>query len=348
MNAIEILQYPVWQGGELRCAARRDETHDSASFDLVTDALARFDFRPGQFVTIGVEIEGQRQYRAYSMSSSPSHSDALTITVRRLPGGLVSNYLLDNFRAGGSVDAMAIAGEFFLSPHEASGKLVMLSAGSGITPVMSMTRWLLERDADADIHFIYSARSERDVIFGKELLDMQQRYPKFRLDLFLDHPEGTLPCHAGFLTPERLDALVADPAASRFFLCGNQFYMDMVEGWHRARGLAAERFHKESFKPEDLSAPDDSGEVFQLSVPAFGKVTSIQSGQSLLEIMEQNAVPIIGACRSGVCGSCKCKVSSGEVERLSTATLTPEEVEQGYALACSTHARSDVTVELVF
>ena len=346
INATENLQSPAWQGGMLRCVARREETHDSASFDLASDEAGRFDFKPGQFVTIGADIDGKRHYRAYSMSSSPSRHQALTITVRRLPNGLVSNHLLDNFKVGDVLEGGATAGEFFLSPEDARGRLVLLSAGSGVTPVMAMARWLLERNADCSIQFIYSARSENDVIFRDELLAMQKNYPNFRLDLFLDQGGGTLNAQVGFLSSERLDGLIDDPAACRYFMCGNVPYMEMVEKWYRARGLAADRFHKESFRPEDVPAATDSDETYQLSVPAFGKTARIGAAQTLLEIMEKNEVPIIGACRSGVCGSCKCKVTSGEVERLSTATLTPEQVEEGFVLACSTRAKSDISVEL--
>lgn len=345
--ANEIQQRPIWQGGELRCIERRNETPDSASFTLTSDAQMRFDYKPGQFATIGVEIEDQRHYRAYSMSSSPDRDDAITVTIRRVPNGLVSNFMLDHFQVGDRLDALALAGEFFLSEAELVEKLVMLSAGSGVTPVMSMTRWALNQHPDADIHFIYSARSEQDLIFRDELLSMQQSYPNFRLDLFLDNAEGRADRHEGFLTPERLEVLLEDAAASRYFLCGGKPYMDMIESWHRRRGLPANHFNKESFIADNVPVAATDGVEFELSVPAFGKTASIRSGQTLLEIMEQNAVPIIGACRSGVCGSCKCKVTSGEVERSSTATLTPEEIDEGFVLACSTRAKSDVTVELV-
>lgn len=347
MNIITNLsQFPVWQGGVLRCIARRKETQDSASFDLAPDTPARFNYKPGQFVTVGIDIDGKRHYRAYSMSSSPLRTDAITITVRRLPDGLVSNYLLDNFQVDGRLESSVPAGEFYLAEDHTHEKLLMLSAGSGVTPVMSMTRWLLDRQPDANIHFIYSARSEQDIIFREELLAIAKRHPNFKLDLFLDNTEDRPDRHAGFLTPERLNDLVKDAAPRRLFLCGNQPYMDMVEGWYRAHGLPADRFHKESFKPESLSTAVEGGEVFQLSVPKFGKILSIQAGQTLLEIMEPNAIPIIGACRSGVCGSCKCKIVEGEVERLSIATLTSEEVAAGFALACSTRAKSDVVVDL--
>ncbi len=332
----------------MHCLERVEETHDSASFVLSPDAPGIFQFLPGQFVTIGVHIDGAMHYRAYSISSSPARMDSLTLTVRRLPGGLVSNFLLDYLQPGGRIESTEPAGEFFLTAEATADKLLMLSAGSGITPVMSMARWALERRPEADIHFIYSARSEQDIIFREDLLSMAQRHLNFRLDLFLDSANGRLDRHDGFLTPERLEALAKDAADRRIYLCGNQPYMEMIEGWHQSRGLSAGRLHKESFKPEAPEAAAENGSEYLFFAPQFGKTAKIRDGQTLLEIMEPHAIPIIAACRSGVCGSCKCKVVEGKVERASTATLTPEEIDAGYALACSTRAKSDLVVELVF
>jgi len=276
MNVIiNSTQTPIWQGGELRCIARHEETQDSASFTLASDAQTRFDYKPGQFATIGVEIKGHRQYRAYSMSSSPDCDDAITVTIRRLPDGLVSNFMMDNFRVGDRLDALPLAGEFVLTEADIVEKLVMLSAGSGVTPMMSMTRWVLKRHPAADIHFIYSARSEQDLIFRDELLEIAKNHPNFRLDLFLDNAEGRADRHEGFLTAERLDALLEDAAASRYFLCGSKQYMNMIENWHRNRALPAMHFHKESFTPADLPVATPGGQVFELSVPAFDKKFNI-------------------------------------------------------------------------
>ncbi|MBS1186645.1 MAG: oxidoreductase FAD/NAD(P)-binding domain protein [Burkholderiaceae bacterium] len=350
MNAMMNSEsYPAWQGGTLDCLERRDETADSASFVLAAGTPVRFDFKPGQFVTIGVDTASGRQYRAYSISSSPSRPESLTITVKRVDGGLVSNHLLDHFHAGSQLETSAPAGSFCLDPADVPEKIVLLSAGSGITPMMSIVRWLRDCRSDVRIHFIHSARCEADFIFRDELLALAQQ-ANFRLDLFLTQPEQTIACHTGRLTPERLDALLAEAGGnadkSRFFLCGSDAYMAMIEHWFAASGLPADALSKESFTPAELPPAETSGAVFQLTVPSFGKTAAIADGQTLLEIMEAEELPIIGACRSGVCGSCKCKVIEGEVERISTETLTPDDIAAGYALACSTRAHSDVMVEL--
>ncbi|MEA5097660.1 MAG: hybrid-cluster NAD(P)-dependent oxidoreductase [Burkholderiaceae bacterium] len=345
-NLSQSAPFPVWQGGKLRCIARFEETHDSATFVLTSDTPSCFEFLPGQFVTVGFEIDGVRHYRAYSISSSPLQSDSLSITVKRVADGLVSNRLIDSFGVGDWLDALAPAGEFHLPAPAHIGPLVLLSAGSGITPMMSMTRWLLARQPDAIIYFIHSARSEQDIIFRDELLAMARQHRNFRLELFLSKPEGSIRCHAGRLAPERLTALVGNRKEGRFYLCGHPDYMQMVEDWYHSSKLPSDRLLKEKFSPDALTEEVGNGQMFQMSVPAFGMTADIADGQTLLEVMETESLPIIAACRSGMCGSCKCKVTEGQVERLSTATLTPEEVEAGYALACSTRANSSVTIEL--
>ncbi len=340
-------QLPVWQGGVLRCTRRIEETHDSATFVLSADHPVIFNYLPGQFITIGVEINGKKHHRAYSISSTPDQSETLAFTVKRVPCGLVSNHLIDHFRAGDHLEALAPTGEFHL-PSQIFGKQVMLSAGSGITPMMSMARWLLTHRPEIDIHFIYSARTEQDVIFCDELLAMVERHPNFRLDIFLSQPKGTVWCHTGRLTPERLTALLSEATKCNIYLCGHQEYMDMVEEWHATQGLPAERFYKESFSPAALPQTAPGSDVYSLSVPSFGKTAAILDGQPLLEVLEAEGLPIIAACRSGICGSCKCKVIEGEVERISTETLTQDEVDAGVVLACSTHARSSLIVDLAF
>ncbi len=343
---VDAQLHPAWQGGSLQCIVRRDETHDCATFVLTAESPVRFDFFPGQFITLGLDVGGERHYRAYSISSCPTQSDRIAITVKRVEGGIMSNHLLDNFHVGHEVVALPPAGEFHLHPDQVPDRLVLLSAGSGITPVMSMARWLLKHRTEAHIHFIHSARSERDLIFHRELRELEMRHGNLQLEFFVSNPKSEIEVHKGRLTPERLDDLLHDAANSHIYMCGHPDYMAMIEVWHQERDYPNANLRKESFMPVEKEEVDGSGKTFQMRVPAFGVTTTILDGQPLIEIMEAEGLPIIAACRSGICGSCKCKVTAGEVERTSTETLTPEEVEAGYVLACSALARGDVEIEL--
>ena len=336
---------PVWRGETpLTCIARHEETHDCATFELAASGC-RFDYLPGQFVSVGTEIDGKMHWRAYSISSSPTRQQTLSITVKRVGGGRVSNWLLDQLRPGMSLPALAPAGEFRLEAGDVPPALALFSAGSGITPMMSITRWLLETGSKSEIHFFHSARTEADFIFGKELLALTEANPSLHLHLFLTRPQGGIACHTGRIDGERLKSLLPKTQNLRAWLCGADAYMDSVAGWLCEAGLPDEAILRESFTPPTIELADDAAR-YRIDVPAFGKSAEILAGESLLDVMEREGLPIIGACRTGVCGSCKCKVESGEVASSSSMPLTPDEIEAGYVLACSSTAKADLVIAL--
>ena len=336
-----------WHGeSPLTCVRRTEETHDTASFELAALSGGLFNFLPGQFISVGAAIEGKTHWRAYSISSSPTQSETLSITVKRVAGGLVSNWLLDNLHPGKELPALAPAGDFALQPDDLPASVALFSAGCGITPMMSMTRWLLETRAATSIHFFHSARSEDDFIFRDQLCALAAEHENLKLHLFLTRPQGQISCHHGRLDATRLSPLLPGTAHTRAYLCGQEHYMDTVGGWLRASGMPEAAISRENFAPVRADIPAPGGERFSLSVPAFGKTSEIAVGELLLDVLEREGLPIIGACRTGVCGSCKCKVVAGDVETTSSLPLSPEEVAAGYVLACSGKAKSDLALEL--
>ena len=339
----------IWRGETpLVCLARNDTVRDCASFTLAAPSAQRFEYRPGQFISLGVEIDGRTHWRAYSIDSSPSRNDALSITVKRVAGGKVSNWLLDHWRAGMPLPALAPAGEFGL-PRDLTDlprAVAFFSAGSGITPMMSMTRWLLENQCPVEIHFFHSARSESDLLFADELQALAAAHPQLHLHLFLTRPEGRLPCHAGRLGAAQLRACLPEIGGVRAWLCGQADYMDSVSAWLAAAGVAPADIHRESFFAAPATVSTDAVQ-HAVQVPAFGVETQIAEGELLLDVLERAGVPIIGACRTGVCGSCKCKVEGGAVATTSTVPLTPEEVADSVVLACSSTVSGAVSVSLV-
>jgi len=341
-----IAEHNFWQGETpLLCVGRREETHDTASFELAASDGKPFDFLPGQFLPLGVEIDGQTHWRAYSIASSPAQSQRVTLAVKRVAGGCVSNWLLDTLQPGMPLPAMKPAGDFALPPDGVPSSLALFSSGCGITPMMSMTRWLLEKRPDVDIHFFHSARREDEFIFREQVLALAAAYPRFRLHLFLTQPQGKLPCHVGRLDHARLQALLPHATDIGAFICGPDGYMDDVEGWLIADGMPAEAVCRESFAPIVCETATDAPR-FTFSAPAFGKTSEIAHGESLLVVMEREGLPIIAACRTGVCGSCKCKVVEGAVDFTNTGALHPEDVAAGYVLACSSTVKSDLAIEL--
>ena len=194
-----------WQGETpLTCVSRIEETPDTTTFVLVAATRQFFSFLPGQFISVSANIDGKAHWRAYSISSSPAQPDTVSITVRRVAGGLVSNWLLDNVRSGVELPAMAPAGDFALQAADVPANIALFSAGCGITPMMSMTRWLLETRTATDIHFFHSARSEDEFIFRDELQDLAAQHVNLKLHLFLTQPKGRVDCHRGRLDAARI------------------------------------------------------------------------------------------------------------------------------------------------
>ncbi|WP_035480500.1 hybrid-cluster NAD(P)-dependent oxidoreductase [Aliagarivorans marinus] len=342
------------RGITLRCSARIQETADTVSLRLRShDGVRPFSFHPGQFISLGIEVDGRNEYRAYSLSSTPQ-DDELQITVKRVPGGVVSNRIVDNIEVGSELPILAPAGEFNLNQcppvaNHGRSKVLMLSAGCGITPVYSMARHWLEQHSDIDIVFLHTARDQANIIFHQPLEQLAQNHDNFSLKLLLNDATGS---HypEGFLDAAWLNKLVPDFSERSVYLCGPEQFMQDMRSYLEQGGLDMDRFYQESFtptKPEPTaSSTSPAHDSVQVVIPQFGASQPADADSLLSEALEDAEVPVILACRSGICGSCKCKVTSGEVESSTHGPLTPEEVEQGYVLACSSTLKSDVTVEL--
>ena len=185
---------PVWGPDDewLECVRVRDETHDVRSFVLRPVQTRSFRYRPGQFITLNLDIDGERVNRCYTLCSSPTRPDTLTITVKRVPGGRVSNWLHEHMRPGTRLSATGPAGSFCFPPGPvtapARGQLY-LSGGSGITPLMSMSRAWGDLGLDADVQFIHAARTPQDIVFADELKLLARSLPRWRATLVCESPK---------------------------------------------------------------------------------------------------------------------------------------------------------------
>jgi len=330
----------------LICVNRIDETVDATTFEFKKLDDGLFEYQAGQFLTFEVDVAGELEYRAYSLSSTPSKPESVAVTIKRVEGGKVSNYLLDHLQPGIALPAMAPAGDFTIENNQVTTDILLMSAGSGITPCMSMARWLLDTAMQVNIHFIYSARSEADIIMANELNELNNLHDNFRLSFILEETDNS-EFIEGRLTVDNFTELVSDVAGKTIFTCGPTAYMQALETYAELRGFDMDLFHKESFVPEAIpeSTEDDNAVNYQVVAPQHGKNFTINAGKTLLNALEEAGVPIIGACRTGVCGACKCKVT-GDVESTSQETLTAEQIEQGYVLSCSSKVKSDIVIEL--
>jgi len=299
--------------------------------DVWTLALLCHDqyrWRAGQYALVSIN-NSPDILRAYTISATPGISPFITLTVRRIDDGVGSGWLTQQVKRGDYLWLSDAQGDFTCDT-EANDRFLLLAAGCGVTPIMSMRRWLAKHRPAADVAVIYNVRTPQDVIFADEWRD----YPV----TLMAEQQATLGFIEGRITPEIL-AAVPDIAARTVMVCGPAPYMDAVE--QQVKALGVTRFHKEKFFTP-VAAPVATGLKFTTLSPArefYGPV-----GTTLLEALESNKVAVNAACRAGVCGSCKTRVLSGEYTTTSTMTLTEREVADGYVLACSCHPQSDLVL----
>ena len=296
------------------------------------------------------------EFRAYSLSSIPGQA-YLQLTIKRVEHGKVSNYLIDQLEIGDELLALPPTGEFNCIDHPAKSfdgerKALLISAGCGITPVFAMAKNWLANNANVDIQFLHMAKSARQTIYFDALETLAATQSQFTLSLLLKDAHGT--SHPqGRLDKQWLNQLVPDLLERTVYLCGpNQFMQDTHDNL-LSLGFDMTNFHQESFTPvnpvaelEATSEMRSNDQSVAVSVPAFGKEIVANHGAVLADTLEAAGLPLIVACRSGICGSCKCKVTPGSVRSTSLETLTAEEIEQGYVLACSSTIDSDLAVQI--
>lgn len=254
---VEPANFTRWTKGDLtvRCIQIIDETHDVKTFRFVADSSLLFTYKPGQFVTLNLEINGEEISRSYSISSTPSRPHCLEITVKRvpapdpaLPPGLVSNWLHDNIKVGSQINLTGPMGKFtcFEKPTK---KLLLISAGSGITPMMAMSRWIYDTCADVDTVFFHSARSPQDIIFHQELKLLSAQYPNFRLAVSTTRRE---PGQSWMGFTGRLDAVMMKLIAPDYcdrtvYVCGPNPFMEATKQMLESIGFPMDNYHEESF-----------------------------------------------------------------------------------------------------
>lgn len=336
----------TWQADQkidLLCVRRVEETPDVVTFRFkLPDQLAA-DYLSGQFITVYPTINGQEVSRCYTLSSSPSRSADITITVKRVTDGEVSNWLHNNLHEGDSLKATGPTGEFHVNCSN-TPKLLLLSAGSGITPMLSIARYLSDTHSAQDIVFYHQARTESDLICEDELLWLKRQNPNLQLIFSLSQPEPSWLGIKGRIGREQLIHEIPDLTDRTVLCCGPEGFMQQAKDYCRQLGLAEQRWFEESFgKPPGFERLDNP--VTEYTVSIDGTTFKGDNQHPLLVQAELNGMPIAFGCRAGVCGVCKVKLIEGEVKRNSEIPLTEYEKREGIILACSCIPESDIKIE---
>jgi ferredoxin-NADP reductase len=318
-----------------------------------SDRFLPFTFVPGQFLNVAFWIGGARMNRSYSISSSPTQREYVDLTVRREPRGAVSRHISDLVKVGELIEAGGPVGKFTFTGTEAAS-IVLLSGGVGITPMMSITRYLTEQSWGGEIFFIFTCRTPADFIFADELAALERRNPKLHVAVTISRPEGTdWKGSRGHITKEFLTQVVPGLASRRIHVCGPPSLMDTVKTILSEMGVPTDNLKTEAFgavKP----TPAPAGTTAKPSAPATGplvtfstnnKSAKIHAGQTILELSEELSIGIEFSCRVGTCGVCKVKMTSGEVEMAVQDALDDDDKTKGIILACQAKPKNDVAVE---
>jgi glycine betaine catabolism B len=351
---------------ELICRSVFDITYDVKTFLFEADGDKVFHFEPGQFITLELEIDGRPISRCYTISSPPTRPHLMAITVKRVIGGPVSNWLHDNLTPGTRITVLAPLGQFILSGPPAS-KYLFLSAGSGITPVMSMTRTLFDLGSDADIAFIHNARSPADIIFRRELEAIAAVMPNIRVLHIceIDYPSERWTGLHGRITTAALQAIAPDLTERITYTCGPPAYMAAVRRVLDEVGYDMANYHEESFDFDSLPADEQNAadphhladgtngdQQPSADVPTFS-VEFVRSNRTITCTADQYVLDAALAagmhpalsCSQGMCGTCKTTMLEGTVDMQHNGGIRPKEIAANKFLPCCSKPLSNLRID---
>ncbi|MFS2327102.1 hybrid-cluster NAD(P)-dependent oxidoreductase [Brucella sp. H1_1004] len=352
----------------LQCISAIEEAPDVMTFSFKTLEDNWFRYTPGQFVTLELPIERADGLgpvlRTYTLSSTPSRPYHISVTVKAQKDSIGTRWMLDHLRPPMTIKAYGPNGDFSLANHP-SEKYLFISAGSGITPMVSMTRWLFDCAPATDVAFINCARSPDDIIFRKELELLSGRMEAMRLAFIVEESSArhVWPGLHGRIDRARLELLAPDFLHRKVFCCGPEPFMNGVRSLLEQSGFNMANYHQESFQPaSEISAVPlpttlaATGEkpaapakpavppatvVFTLS----GVEVECTENDTILLTARNGGLKIPSACEFGICGTCKVKCIGGETEMTHNGGIRDDEIAEGYILACCSRPRGRVEID---
>ncbi|MGZ8213355.1 MAG: FAD-binding oxidoreductase [Methylosarcina sp.] len=354
----DLKRLKAWSPGltQLRIVDIVEETPDCKTFRLapVKEPLL-FSYKPGQYITFMLNINGREVTRSYSMSSSPSRPHLLEITVKKMPNGLASNWFCSQAKVGDEFTVKGPKGHFtcFASP---SRKMLFIGAGSGIVPLLSMSRWIVDTASEVDVKLLASFKTPRDIIFRKEFEMLSARASGFQVAFTLtsswqgtDHWMG----FTGRINLPMLNLFAPDLLERDIFLCGPDPFAQNINVILRGMGYDMSRYHTESFGSGLFNSSfTETGKILRLVGPRH-KVRFAKSGitvdtdeyTTLLELAEAHGIEIDYSCRTGSCGECEVKCR-GQVKLGPNCEIDEKTRNAGFVYTCSTTAASDLELDI--
>lgn len=333
------------------------ETEDAVSIVFKKPGLFKsIKYKPGQFLTLKIPINNKVENRSYSLSSSPWLHKFLRITVKKVDGGLISNYICNELKEGQKIAVDKPIGNFYIEPNKKnSKKYVLFAGGSGITPVYSIILSLLEKEPNSKILLVYANRNLASIIFKKELEMLITDYPgRICIEHLLDSldTDSGKNYHNERLNPQLLDNILEQNNIAynegKFMLCGPQGFMDATVEILENKSVLKHNIMLEAFTADLTKMENEAVEQSTVTIKGVGFETPIQvgKGKTILQAALDQNMEIPYSCRSGMCSSCKAKCISGQVKMLDGHLLPEAEVNDGYVLTCISFPSSE-EVELV-
>jgi glycine betaine catabolism B len=339
------------QDDTLVCLDVHQETHDVRTFTFGSPQGKHFAFEAGQYFVFDVELEDGIESRCYSISSSPHRGSNFSITVKRVKGGRVSNWLHDRLVPGAVLKAKGPLGSFVRSLTRGQ-KLLLLSGGSGMTPVMSILRDLADRRLPADVVFMHATRTPEDIIFRHELSWLAAGLKGARLHILPESVMGepSWPGLTGRISQAYMQLAVPDIAERTVMCCGPAPFMATAREITSALGVPPSNYFEESFDATVIDEPAlfpqaTVASIFQVRFAKQAKTIEVSSEQTVLSCAKKAAVRIPSSCANGVCGTCKSRLVSGSVEMNHNGGIRQREIDAGMFLPCCAKPLSDLVVD---
>ena len=322
------------------------ETPDTASFYLSNTTGKPIHYKAGQFITLIFNHHNEEIRRSYSLSSSPDE-DLLSITVKRITNGEISRFMLAKEHPGDILTALAPAGRFTITNFEQEKDILLFAGGSGITPIFSQLKYILNRPGKSRITLIYSNQDAKSILFKDELNELVAKHPD-RFTII-----NLLSSEANRLNTDRVEAMTRqivqhELSKAWFYLCGPFPYMRMIRFALVYMGIDPNQIRRENFVLETVSVTSSiiNFPPRNIRIKFKNEVHDLAVGenQSILQAALQNNVALPYSCRNGVCSTCTAKCASGKIEMVKNDVLTDADIAEGWILTCTGHPISDDVV----
>ena len=324
----------------------RQEANEAFTIEFSNVPTLFRDFSAGQHLTLKAIINGEAVYRTFSISSLPNTDTNLTITIKKIKGGKVTNYLAEHLKVGDTLDLSAPAGQFYLNPEPANQKhYVMIAGGSGITPIYSMVGTVLKLEPKSKITLLYANRNSSRIIFFEKLEQWKKDFPaQLEIKHFLSEEPVVKDAIKGYITSISLEELLNrhDKNNLHFYLCGPELMTNKLLDDLMYLGIQKDRLHRELFSIEAKTQVGTSQKA-QVSAKVFGQTYHFEGkeGKTVLQSALDQNIPLPYSCQSGLCGMCKMKCTEGSVTMKNNQALTEADQKAGFILTCQSLPQSE-------